>query len=222
MKEIKKSGLDIWNTDDCQVWLDALNSYPQVIAAQSSERLVNLDAWYRNTLPVLLSEREEPFIYLDELQGIAAWKMTRGVWRERNRYLISQNTAEKVEEVSRLAFSAVRGTALADDSQVDHGKPIKILSGLSGVGPATASAVIAAYAPSIYPFFDELVAEQIAGLGPVAFTARYYAAYSAELRNRASMLNSACTDTEHNWKWTAQDVAQAMWAISGGKNAGRQ
>jgi hypothetical protein len=201
---------NIWHTNDCQLWLDALNSYPQVIAAQGSEKLVNLDVWYRNTLPVLLSEREEPYITLEELQGVAAWKMMRGVWRERNRVLIGQNPPEKVEEASRLAFRAAR-----DGTPADYGLAIKLLSGLSGVGPATASAVMAAYAPDIYPFFDELVAEQMPGLGPVSFTARYYATYSAELRNRADTLNSLCNPA----RWIAHDVAQALWAVSGGKVA---
>src|SRR5262245_26919482 len=100
MAENKMSNPNIWHTDDCQLWQAALDSYPQVIAAQGSEKLVNLDDWYRNTLPALLSEREGPYILLEELRDIASWKMTRGVWRERNRVLIGQNPPEKVEEAS--------------------------------------------------------------------------------------------------------------------------
>lgn len=197
----------IWGVDECRVWLDALDTYEQVIADVGGERLVNLDMWYRNTLPGLLSGRQEPCIYLDELEGVAAWKMRRGVWRERNRYLISQNAPEKVEELSRAAFRSA-----LDGPEADHNRPIKLLSELSGVGPATASAVLAAYAPDRYPFFDELVAAQIPGLGPVAFTARYYANYARMLRERASALNATCADTQQTRTWTAHDVAQAMWA----------
>ena len=106
MTENKQHSPNLWPSNDCQLWQHALNSYPQIIAAQASEKLVNLDAWYRNTLPMLLSEREEPYITLEELQGVATWKMTRGVWRERNRILIGQNPPEKLEEASRLAFRA--------------------------------------------------------------------------------------------------------------------
>jgi hypothetical protein len=210
-QESRREG--IWAVNDCQAWLDALDSYEQAIADVGGERLVNLDVWYRNTLPGLISERQEPCIYSDELEGIAAWKMRRGVWRERNRYLISQNAPEKVEELSRAAFRSA-----LDVSEADHNRPIKLLSELSGVGPATASAVMAAYAPDKYPFFDELVAAQIPGLGPVAFTARYYANYSRVLRERASALNATCADTQQTRTWTAHDVAQAMWAYAASKS----
>src|SRR5436190_66158 len=112
------------------------------------------------------------------------------VGRERNRQLVRSNDAEEVERLSRQAFGEAP----------DPRKPVSVLSALAGVGPATASAVMAAYAPQVYPFFDELVAAQIPGLGPVAFTAAYYAAYGEKLRERAAGLTELCGQ-----EWTAQD-----------------
>src|SRR5215210_8089751 len=89
----------IWLEDDCSLWTEALESYPGVIAAQGSERLVELDGWYREELQGLVAARDEPYITLEELGRIAAWKMTRGVWRERNRQLISGNDPQLVREV---------------------------------------------------------------------------------------------------------------------------
>src|SRR5438067_1982775 len=183
---------DIWEQRECQQWHDMLHAYPEVIAAQGSERLPRLDQWYREVLPPMLAARPEPYIVLQELQDIADWKMTRGVWRERNRQLISSNAPARVKEASRKAFTETP----------DLRKPINTLSELAGVGPATASAVMAAYAPQSYPFFDELVAQQIPGLGPVIFTAKYYIAYAEALRNRAAELNAACA----HHTWTPQDV----------------
>lgn len=203
MAEEAEGKVVIWGRSDCRVWLDALRSYPQVILAQGSERLCNLDEWYRLELPALIDGRAEPHLLLEELEGVAAWKMLRGVWRERNRQLVRGNNPGEVERVSREAFAAVP----------DPRKSIAGLSSLAGVGPATASAVLAAYAPHIYPFFDELVAVQIAMLGPVAFTAKYYHAYAEQLREQAERLKAGCPDHA----WTAHDVAQAMWAASGGK-----
>lgn len=195
---------ELWLDDDCSKWRAALDSYGQVIAAQGSEKLTNLDNWYSSTLPRTLAEREEPFLALDELEGVTAWKMSRGVWRERNRLLVSGNKAETVIEAGRKAF------ALSPDPK----QPIKILSELAGVGAATASAVMAAYAPQIYPFFDELVALQIPGLGPVAFTLKYYLAYAEALRERAKQLSEHCGE-----EWTSQAISQALWSHSGGKIA---
>lgn len=196
---------NVWEQEDCKRWHDMLQAYPDVIAAQGSERLSRLDRWYREAFPQTLSARPEPYVLLQELQDVADWKMTRGVWRERNRQLISSNPPERVREASRKAFTEAP----------DLRKAINTLSELAGVGPATASAIMAAYAPQSYPFFDELVAEQIPGLGPVTFTMKYYVAYAEALNKRASELNTICT----HHPWTPQDVGQAMWAASGGKEA---
>lgn len=203
MKEDKS--VSLWQQDDCRAWQTALESYPQVIAAQGIERLVTLDDWYRNELPTLLASRQEPYITLGELEEIAVWKMTRGTWRERNRQLIKGNPPEAVVEASRKAFAEVP----------DLRKPTNTLSALAGVGPATASAALAAFAPQIYPFFDDLVAVQVHDLGPVAFTVKYYVSYAQALSQRAEKLGATCDERT----WTPHDVAQALWAASGGKVA---
>jgi hypothetical protein len=193
----------VWEQNDCEAWQAALDTYPRVIAAQGNERLTRLDGWYSYEMPALLASRHEPYVTLEELERITSWKMTRGVWRERNRQLVRNNDPDEVVRLSRQAFAETP----------DPRKPIGTLSELAGVGPATASAVMAAYAPRLYPFFDELVANQIPGLGPVAFTAKYYSIYAEKLRERAAQMAGSCHSD-----WTAQDVAQALWAIAKGKD----
>jgi hypothetical protein len=129
--------------------------------------------------------------------------MKRGVWRQRNLLLVEENPDAQVEQTSREAFAAVP----------DPRRPVSLFIRLAGVGPATASAVLAAYSPGMYPFFDELVAQQMPGMGEVTFTATYYARYADTLRTRAESLNAAC---EHH-AWTANDVGMALWAAAGGK-----
>jgi hypothetical protein len=196
-------GFSVWDERDCTRWRDLLDSYPSVIAAEGNDKLTNLDRWYREELPAVIASREEPCIYLDELQGIAAWKMTRGVWRERNRVLISGNPPDTVADTSRKAFAAVP----------DPKTPITTLSSLAGVGPATASAALAAFAPRVYPFFDEAVGGQIPGLGPVTFTVKYYLAYAGALRGRAEEVSKSCGGAP----FTPHDLAQAMWAAWAGR-----
>jgi len=193
----------VWQEDDCAVWTSRLHSYDKAIASLGDEKLTNLDNWFRNELPIGILKRDPHCIYADDLQGIAAWKMHRGVWRERNRVLVAGNNPESVEAVSREAYAAV-------SHELARG-PVATLSTLAGVGPATASAALAAYAPHVYPFFDELVAAFIPDLGPVAFTIPYYMKYAAALRERASLLNKLCSNVPPSG-WTAHDVAQALWA----------
>jgi hypothetical protein len=197
--------MTLWQTKQCDDWHAALERYIETIRAQQVNGLPEIDAWFREELPALISARKPAFVTLAELERATVWKMKRGVWRERNRLLVIGNPSALVKQTSRDAFAAVP----------DPRKPVDLISTLAGVGPATSSAVLASYAPSVYPFFDELVAVQIPKLGKVAFTAAYYQRYAAALRERAAQLNPHCA----HQVWTAHDLSQALWANSGGKIA---
>ena len=197
--------MNLWRTNSCDAWQAALDQYADTVREQQVNGLAEIDAWYREQLPARIAARRPAYITLAELEYLTVWKMKRGVWRERNRLLVRGNSSATVRQVSRAAFAAIP----------DYRKPVDLLSTLAGVGPATASAALAAYAPDIYPFFDELVGAQIPGLGKVAFTAAYYQRYAAALRQRAAQLNKRCAQRA----WTAHDLSQALWAHSGGKAA---
>ncbi|TMC55366.1 MAG: hypothetical protein E6J26_08140 [Chloroflexi bacterium] len=197
--------MNLWRTNSCDAWQAALDQYADTVREQQVNGLAEIDAWYREELPARIATRRPAYITLAELEYLTVWKMKRGVWRERNRLLVRGNSSATVRQVSRAAFAAIP----------DYRKPVDLLSTLAGVGPATASAALAAYAPDIYPFFDELVGAQIPGLGKVAFTAAYYQRYAAALRQRAAQLNKRCAQRA----WTAHDLSQALWAHSGGKAA---
>ena len=197
--------MKLWASTKCAEWQAALDRYADIIAMQHVNGLVELDAWYRNDLPKLIAARSPAHITRDELESATKWKMKRGVWRERNRLLVLSNVPADVRRLSTEAFAAVP----------DPRKPVDLLCQLAGVGPATASAVLACVAPAMYPFFDELVAAQIPGLGKVAFTGAYDQRYAAQLRERAERLQKTCTHRA----WTAHAVSQALWSASGGKVA---
>jgi hypothetical protein len=197
--------MSLWSSVKCADWQAAGDRYPEVIKAQGVRELPELDLWYRTEFPASLAARDPSYVTREELERVTRWKMKRGVWRERNRLLVAGNEPKIVKRLSMEAIAAAP----------DPRRPIAILSQLGGVGPATASAVLAALRPDIYPFFDELVAAQIPELGPVAFTAPYYQRYAAQLRERADRLKRQCPER----LWTAQDVSQALWAVSGGKAA---
>ena len=195
--------MNLWASNKCADWHAALDRYAAIIEMQHVNGLVELDVWYRNELRSLIAARSPAYITRDELEQATKWKMKRGVWRERNRLLVLGNDAELVKKTSLEAFAAIP----------DPRKPVGLLTNLAGVGPATASAVLACIAPEVYPFFDELVATQIPDLGKVAFTPAYYQRYAEQLRQRTEQLRKKC---EHR-KWTAQQVSQALWSASGGK-----
>ena len=189
---------DLWSTDRTRDWDDALHRYPEVIASQGVARLAELDAWYRDDLPALVRGRRPAHLTLPELVRLTEWKMARGVWRAPNLVLVRGNDAELVAETSATAFG-----------QMPHPTtPIATLATLAGVGPATASAAVAAAAPETYPFFDELVAAQIPDLGTVKWTLGFYKRYADALRERALALGHG---------WTPSNVERALWAHVGGR-----
>lgn len=188
----------LWHSSDATAWHRALSSYATVITAQGVAKLPELDTWYREEFPAVFASRRLVHITLQELIRITEWKMHRGVWRAPNLVRVRNNPAELVIETT------VRGL-----SRCPHPtQPIGEIAKLDGVGPATASAVVAALMPTVYPFFDELVAAQIPDLGPVKWTLGYYARYAEFLRHRASQLGA---------DWTPVMVERALWSAVGGK-----
>jgi len=188
----------LWLNTSLAAWRGALQSYEDVVTRQGVAKLAELDEWYRGELPGAIAKRRARHVTLPELVKLTEWKMARGVWRAPNLVLVKGNAADAVKETSAEALaSAPHPTA-----------PIATMAKLDGVGPATASALAAAAERSIYPFFDEIVAAQVPGLGPVKWTLGYYAKYAETLRDRARTLGG---------DWTPVMVERAVWASLGGK-----
>lgn len=204
------SHIALWDEADPAAWLGVLARYDEVLEAQGLPQLIEYDRWYHHALPAVLADRDPAYLTLDELVLVAKWKMTRGEWRARNLILIRSNEPESIEWHTREALLR----------SGEPRQPIATLSKLAGIGPATASAVLAAYAPDTYPFFDDLVAEAIPGLGPVKWTPRYYETYAERLRDRTALLRSAAShQNSPPGGWTPHMADLALWAASGGKAA---
>ena len=188
----------LWDSDAEQDWRAALAKYAEVVEAQGVKPLPELDRWYRDELPGAIAAREPKHVTHAELVKLTEWKMARGVWRAPNLVLVRGNDPDVVVDTSAAALASVPHPTA----------PIATLAKLDGVGPATASALVAAAEPASYPFFDELVAAQVPKLGPVKWTLGYYAKYADALRARARALGG---------DWTPALVERAVWASVGGK-----
>jgi hypothetical protein len=190
--------LTLWNATDEGPWRRALERYDHVVDAQGVARLPDLDRWFRHELPDVVAGRAAPHVTLAELVRLTEWKMARGVWRAPNLVLVRSNPGPQVISTSTAALAATPHPTA----------PIATMARLKGVGPATASAAVSAFLPGVYPFFDELVAAQVPGLGAVAWTLAYYARYAEALRARAAQLGGG---------WTPVTVERALWSNAGGK-----
>lgn len=133
---------------DAGLCKEALSSYEAVIKNLGKPDLVSLDDFYRKELPNILHERDpKPYITTDELSRLMQWKLSRGKWRPRLLSFVSSLDDAVVRDASGKAFASLPDVA----------KSISELTVLKGVGPATSSAVLAAYAPDVAPFMSDEV-----------------------------------------------------------------
>lgn len=190
--------------EDIAVWRRLHAKYWQVVEAKSrgkgkkSEKLLTLDRWFQVELPAAIAKRPERYVTLPELVKLMEWKLTRGKLRPRLQQLVATNSEEVVEKCSRKAFS------LLPDIQAS----ITELSSLKALGPATASAVLAAGAPERAAFMADEAVESVPGLRPIQYTAKHYALYLSKIAERTITLNKADSQSD----WTPHKVELCLWA----------
>lgn len=137
-----------FTSTDIALWREALGSYEDALKTLGKPNLVSLDEFYRNDLPNLLRQRNpSPYMTTDELTTLMKWKLARGKWRPRLLSFVSSLDDAVVRDASGKAFASLP----------DVSKAVSELTVLKGVGPATASAVLAAYSPDVAPFMSDEV-----------------------------------------------------------------
>lgn len=195
---------------DPGAWTDALSSYDKHMESLNNPKLVELDKLYRTELPRSLHSRTPTaHITKNELNKVMEWKLTRGKWRPRLLSFVSSLDETSVKAASQKAFAALP----------DLKDAVNALSTLKGVGPATASAVLAAFDPHIAPFMSDEA--MVAALGSSKeYTLKQYLVFAERLQNKAKELNSKGHVKEgENGFFTASDIERALWsAAAGAKN----
>ncbi|KAG8369141.1 hypothetical protein BUALT_Bualt15G0120500 [Buddleja alternifolia] len=185
-----------FSSSDAIVWREALSSYDAVLKNLGKENLILLDNLYRKQLPNLLHERDpNPYITADELSKLMEWKLSRGKWRPRLLSFVSSLTDAAVRDASAKAFASLPHVSTA----------VKELTVLKGVGPATASAVLAAYAPDVAPFMSDEAMEAVVG-DSKDYSLKRYLIFMEKIQAKAKELSTG------EDLFTASDVERALWS----------
>ncbi|XP_060727155.1 uncharacterized protein zgc:112496 [Tachysurus vachellii] len=197
-------GERLFHCKDPAVWRGVYDKYWAVVEAKaagkqkSSGKLLELEKWYQMQLPAAILARTERSLTQSELVKLMEWKLTRGKFRPRLKQLVGSNSEEAVLQCTKKAF------CLLPDVQ----SAIAELSTLKGLGPATASAVLAAGAPGEVAFMADEVVESIAELRPVQYTAKHFSLFLEKIQHKTNQLNEA--DSQHDW--TPHKVELCLWA----------
>lgn len=178
------------------VWKEALSSYESRIESLKKPNLISLDKFYRNELPSLFRERNpNPYLTTSELSSLMKWKLTRGKWRPRLLDFVSSLDDSVVKLASEKAFQSLP----------DLSKAISELTVLKGVGPATASAVLAACAPETAAFMSDEAVEAALG-NSKDYSLKQYLLFMDKIQAKAKELSS------NEDPFTPSDIERSLWS----------
>ena len=149
----------LWNSDDPAEWRKALDAYPARLAALNDPKLLELDAWFWGTLGDAIRARDPSRLTAEELVRVVAWKLARGKFRPNLLNFArahTEATAGKATGEALARFAKASGDGGENENWL--AACLEPLVRLKGIGPATASAVLAAATASIPMMSDELIA----------------------------------------------------------------
>lgn len=193
---VSKEGIKAWTSQ-----LEKYNEAVELVAiANNKKHLVALDSWLHNTYS---QRKSNSPLSMEELEKIMEWKLCRGKDRPTLRGLIKQNTPKAISESSISAFELISRGEWLD--------AIKALSELRGVGPATASAILAPLHGNLCSFMADEVLEAATGRKR-EYSLKAYSAMQQVLLQKAAQLNTVSAGAAV--KWTPESVGKAMWVAS--------
>lgn len=201
MDFLKEADHDVWSSV-YGLYTTVLKLKAKTMKPEKSKQLQQLDHWYQNDLPQSIQSRKEKFITHEELCKLMKWKLTRGKFRPRLEQLVQTNLEKDVEEVSKKAFKKLPNLSAA----------IQELTILKAIGPATASAVLAAGAPEQAGFMADESMLPLPGMQPISYTLGFYLKYMDEVKTLVKRLNKAGND------WTPHKVEITLWTYQLAKN----
>ncbi|PVH81514.1 hypothetical protein DL98DRAFT_514654 [Cadophora sp. DSE1049] len=136
---------------------EALGRYPEALKTHAktpkdgSITLEELVKFRYQTAPISFSKVTGRTMELSDLEKLVQWKIHHGAFRPTLPKLVASNTNESIADATKDAFAAY-----AKDNK-DIATVISKLSSLKGIGPATASLLLAIHDPQNVVFFsDEL------------------------------------------------------------------
>ncbi|XP_045119246.1 uncharacterized protein LOC123509140 [Portunus trituberculatus] len=196
--------MEFFKAGSCGEFKRVLLLYPEAVkvkaqqkAKKKGESLESLDKWIQNDLKTTADSRTPPHVTREELVRLMEWKLARGKFRPRLVELAGSNEEEKVVTVT------TEGLRLGAKGKVTEA--VEMIATLRGIGPATASAILAVCRPEYFCFFADEVAYTALATTTLKYTAKEYQAVNASVKDCAVRLSKG------DKKWTPHEVELAVW-----------
>jgi hypothetical protein len=176
------------------------SGYERAVALVAGKKkkpdLIQLDA-FRRDLATVVMKRKPPHITGSELSRIMTWKLTRGKFRPLQK-LVDSNPEKTVVEASSESFRLAQDPAGWKDS-------LNALAVLKGVGVATASAVLAAIFPGIFPFMADETIESVVTSGQRDYNLKAYSEMRSLLMDKVQQLGA---------DWDVAKTGECLWTYA--------
>ena len=186
------------NEKDLNIWQDVLTKYNVTIQELASYKkkpdLVSLDKFYRDDYINIVTTRDPPLLQLPELSKVMKWKLNRGKMRPLQK-LVDSNRDDDVREITKASIQSLK------DGDWEVG--ILTLKSLKGIGPATASAILAPLFPDLIPFMSDEVL-MVTCDGKREYTMKAYHKMRKSLLNKSIDLNNNIS---------LEDIGKCLWIV---------
>lgn len=202
-KEAKKLfDCDAINTATWQSCLDLYsNAVSAVAGGKSKSDLTLWDKFLWTELPTTVNSRQPAYITLAELADVMKWKLARGKARPLQK-LVESNAYSAVVKASTEAFNLLEQGAWEG--------AVSSMTTLKAVGVATATAILAPFAPASIPFMADEVMEAVSCKRD--YTMKIYKEMREALVRKAVELTAFFNAEGHpHAVWTAEEVGKALW-----------
>jgi len=164
------------------------------------DNVIKLDKWYQNDLPKKIKSRgRDAHLTHEEMVQTIKWKLARGKFRPNLVNLVQMNTPRVILQDTKKAFRKLAKT----DGDVQAAAAI--LCNLKGVGPAMASAVLAAGAPELAPFMADECLLAMPDVDSLDYTMKEYMNYVEHVKGCVERLN------QQGGSWNPHKVELAIW-----------
>ncbi|KAL3199523.1 hypothetical protein MRX96_013847 [Rhipicephalus microplus] len=190
-------------------WSYVLSMYKEVLKQKAAlrtkkggpEELIKLDAWYQEQLPKTIQARKDKHLVHEELVKIMKWKLMRGKYRPQLLDLVRINTELAVKSTSKKAFRKLPNLSGA----------ITALTNLKGIGPATASAILAAAFPEQAPYMADESMLSTPGVEATDYTLAEYLNYAERIKTCTEQL----AQKDPNGTWTPHKYKESVPSANG-------